>query len=177
MTTLRVLAIAAAVVLLVNGASFSDRASAQQPGADQPAERSERALRAERRELTRHEQKIRRGKSVLRQIERDPKASSQVKQTVSELETLLSQRKALIQKLKQRHRDFVTQHQADIDELRDLVVRARAINLRLDAARRAVVNASRPELAEVTQLSNRAAALTEQLRGMYAEDRRSRLRP
>ena len=139
----------------------------RRPGAD-------RANQPDRRDLGRHEQAIRQGRNKIRQILRDPQASPQSKQTAAELNGLLDRRRQLIAQLKARHKSFVADHQADLNELTELARRAREVNARLDAARDETIRTSNTELAELKDISSRAATLADHLRTAYAQEQRAR---
>ncbi len=143
------------------------RAHYRRPGAN-------RANQPDARDLGRHEQTIRQGRNKIRQVLLDPKASPQVKQTATELNDMLARRRALIAQLKNRHKDFVSQHKPDLDELTELSRRAHEVNTRLDAARDETIKASSAELAELKQISINAATLAERLRTSYEQEQRAR---
>jgi len=151
-------------------------ASPPLPTASESPRARYRGRGADRRDLSRHEQTIRRGRSKIRQVLRDPKASPEAKRTATDLNTLLNRRHALVGTLKKRHKEFVAQHDREISELRELSRRAREISGRLDAAREQTIKANDAEMTELKQISARAAELAESLRTSYDGEQRARRR-
>jgi hypothetical protein len=120
------------------------------------------------------EQQIRAGRSVTRRVQRDPRASSELKAQATQLDVLLDGRERTVAKLDNQYRQFLAQHKAELDELETLRRRALEIDQRLDEARTALVQANRPDLDELKRTSQQARELTESLRGSYETDRRTR---
>ena len=126
------------------------------------------------RNARKNEQTIRRGRTKIRQILRDPNASPQIKQTATELNALLDRRRKLVGTLKSRHRQFVAQQQADIAALREVAQRGREITARLEAARAEVIRSSNAEITELEQIGERASSLASTLRDDYDKEQRAR---
>lgn len=126
------------------------------------------------KELQQIEQQIRSGRSVTKRIQRDPRASTDVKQKAAQLDQLLETRERTLNKLDALYRDFLTQHKADLDELEDLRKRALAIDARLDQARTMLVQANRGDIDDLKRASQDARQLVEGLRSAYELDRRAR---
>lgn len=138
------------------------------------ADRARRERTGHGKELQQIEQQIRAGRSVTKRIERDPRASADVKQKAAELDRLLDARERTLAKLEAQYRDFLTQHKAELDELQELRKRALALDQRLDEARTALVQANRADLDDLKQNSQQARQLIEGLRGAYEVDRQMR---
>ena len=138
------------------------------------ADRTRRERTGHGKELQQIEQQIRAGRSVTKRIERDPRASADIKQKAAELDRLLDSRERTLAKLEAQYRDFLTQHKAELDELQELRKRALALDQRLDEARTALVQANRSDLDELKQNSQQARQLIESLRGAYEVDRQTR---
>jgi chromosome segregation ATPase len=138
------------------------------------AERARRERPGRGKELQQVEQQIRAGRSVTKRIQRDPRASADIKQKAAELDQLLDMRERSLAKLDAQYRDFLTQHKADLDELEDLRRRALVIDERLGQARGALVQVNRPDIDELKRTSQRAKELVETLRNAYELDRRMR---
>lgn len=138
------------------------------------AERAHRERVGHGKELQQIEQQIRAGRSVTKRIERDPRASTDVKQKAAELDQLLDTRERTLTKLEAQYRDFLTQHKAELDELQELRKRALALDQRLDEARTALIQANRTDLDELKRTSQQARQLTETLRSGYEIDRQTR---
>jgi hypothetical protein len=119
------------------------------------------------------EQQIRAGRSVTKRVQRDRRASTELKQQATELDQVLDVRERTLAKLDAQYRDFLSRHQADLDELGDLRRRALAVDERLAQAREALVQANRPDIDEVKRSSQRARELVETLRAAYDLDRRT----
>jgi hypothetical protein len=162
MTTWRAgTAIACAVALAVAAsASAAERARRERPGHG--------------KEMQQIEQQIRAGRSVTRRIQRDPRASTEIKAQATQLDALLDARERTLAKLDAQYRDFLSQHKAELDELETLRKRALEIDDRLGQARTALVQANRPDLDELKRSSQQARELVETLRGSYETDRRTR---
>jgi hypothetical protein len=129
------------------------------------------------RAARRNEQTIRRGRTKIRQILRDPNASPEIKQTATELNGLLDRRRKLVGTLKSRHKQFVAQQQADIAALREVAQRGREITARLEAARAEVIRSSNAEITELQQIGERASSLATTLRENYDKEQRARREP
>lgn len=138
------------------------------------AERARRERTGHGKELQQIEQQIRAGRSVTKRIERDPRASADIKQKAADLDRLLDSRERTLAKLEAQYRDFLTQHKAELDELQELRKRALALDQRLDEARTALVQANRADLDDLKQNSQQARQLIEGLRGAYEVDRQTR---
>lgn len=138
------------------------------------AERAQRERTGHGKALQQIEQQIRAGRSVTKRIERDPRASTDVKQKAAQLDQMLDTRERTLAKLEAQYRDFLTQHKAELDELQELRKRALALDQRLDEARTALVQANRADLDELKQNSQQARQLIEGLRGAYEVDRQTR---
>lgn len=138
------------------------------------AERARRERTGHGKMLQQITQQIRAGRSVTKRVERDPRASAEVKQKAAQLDQLLDARERTLTKLDALYRAFLTQHKAELDELEDLHQRAIAIDQRLGDARDALVQANRPDIDDVKQGSQQARQLAEGLRSSYELDRRSR---
>lgn len=138
------------------------------------AERARRERTGHGKELQQIEQQIRAGRSVTKRIERDPRASADIKQKAADLDRLLDSRERTLAKLEAQYRGFLTQHKAELDELQELRKRALALDQRLDEARTALVQANRADLDELKQNSQQARQLVEGLRGAYEVDRQTR---
>ncbi|MCC6847647.1 MAG: hypothetical protein IT294_04035 [Deltaproteobacteria bacterium] len=138
------------------------------------AERVRRERMGHGKELQQIEQQIRAGRSVTKRIERDPRASPEVKRKAAELAQLLDTRERLLAKLDASHQTFLAQHKGDLDELQNLRKRALALDQRLDEARTALVQANRPDIDELKRSSQHARQLVEGLRGSYEIDRQTR---
>jgi len=125
-------------------------------------------------EMQRIEQQIRTGRSVTKRVQRDPRASTEIKQKAAELDQVLDARDRTLAKLEAQYRNFLSQHKAEFDEIEELRRRALAIDEPLDQARAALVQANRPDIDELKRNSQRARELVETLRSAYALDRRTR---
>ena len=156
----KVLAVCALVGVVGTGALAAERTRRERPGHG--------------RELQQMEQQIRGGRSVTKRIQRDPRASAELKQKATELDQLLDARERTLAKLDTQYRDFLAQHKADLDELEDLRRRALVIDERLGQARQALVQANRPDIDELKRTSQQARTLAETLRSSYELDRRTR---
>ncbi len=126
------------------------------------------------KELQQMEQQIRAGRAVTKRIQRDPRASTDIKQKAAQLDQTLDARKRTLNKLDALYRDFVAQHKAEIDELEDLRKRALAIDEKLDQARTTLVQSNRGDIDELKRSSQDARQLVEGLRSAYELDRRTR---
>ena len=138
------------------------------------AERTQRERTGHGKALQQIEQQIRTGRSVTKRIERDPRASTDVKQKAAQLDQMLDTRERTLAKLEAQYRGFLTQHKAELDELQELRKRALALDQRLDEARTALVQANRADLDDLKQNSQQARQLIEGLRGAYEVDRQTR---
>jgi hypothetical protein len=138
------------------------------------AQRARRERPGHGKELQQIEQQIRAGRSVTRRVQRDPRASTELKQQATQLDALLDAREKSLAKLDAQYRNFLSQHQADLSELETLRKRALEIDGKLDQARTALVQANRPDLDELKRNSQQARELAETLRGSYETDRRTR---
>lgn len=155
-------ALALAVTVMAGGAGVAD---ARTRGRDERT-----------RDLVRQEQRIRRGQSFLRRVLQDERASPEIKRQASELQALLAARERILAQLESRHKEFLAQHKADLDELEGLRRRALEIDQRLRSAREAVLQSSEADVAELKQGSTRAEQLIESLRADYEHQRRERRR-
>lgn len=138
------------------------------------AERARRSRTGHGKELQQAEQQIRAGRSVTRRIQRDQRASAEIKRQATELDQLLEARERSIAKLDALYRDFLSRHKAEIDELETIRKRALVIDAQLGQARDGLVQANRPDIDQLKQGSQRARELIEQLRTNYDLDRRTR---
>jgi len=138
------------------------------------AERARRERPGHGKELQQIEQQIRAGRSVTKRIERDPRASADIKQKAVALDQTLETRERLLTKLDTLYRGFVSQHKSELDELEDLRKRALAIDTRLGDARTAMVQANKADIDELKRSSQQAKELVEGLRSAYEIDRRTR---
>lgn len=138
------------------------------------AERARRERMGHGKELQQIEQQIRAGRSVTKRIERDPRATADVKQKAIQLDQLLDARERTLNKLEAQYRDFLTQHKAELDELQELRKRALTLDQRLDEARTALVQTNRVDIDELKRNSQQARELIDGLRGSYEIDRQSR---
>jgi hypothetical protein len=120
------------------------------------------------------EQQIRAGRSVTKRIERDARASADIKQKATQLDQLLDARERSLAKLDAQYRDFLSQHKAELDELENLRKRALEIDEKLGQARTALVQANKPDIDELKRTSQQAKDLVETLRSSYELDRRTR---
>lgn len=120
------------------------------------------------------EQQIRAGRSVTKRVQRDPRASADLKQKATALDQTLDTRERLLGKLDALYRDFLSQHKNELDELEQLRKRALAIDARLGEARTAMVQANRADIDELKRSSQEARELVEGLRAAYEVDRRTR---
>jgi hypothetical protein len=111
---------------------------------------------------------------VTKRVQRDPRASAELKRQAAELETLLEVRERSLAKLDAAYRDFLARHKTQLDELDGLRKRALAIDKQLGDARTALVDANRPDLEELQRNSVRARELVENLRSSYDVERRTR---
>jgi hypothetical protein len=158
MTTWRVtIAIAC---LLIPSATAAERARRERPGHGKA--------------LQQVEQQIRAGRSVTRRVQRDPRASSELKAQATQLDALLDARERTVAKLDAQYRQFLAQHKTELDELETLRRRALEIDQRLDEARTGLVQANRPDLDELKRTSQQAREITQSLRASYETDRRTR---
>lgn len=126
------------------------------------------------KELQQIEQQIRAGRSVTKRIERDPRASTDIKQKAAELAQLLDTRERILARLDASYQSFLSQHKAEIDELQELRKRALAIDQRLGEARTALVQTNRPDIDELKRNSQQARQLIDGLRSAYEVDRQTR---
>jgi hypothetical protein len=124
-------------------------------------------------EQQRLEQQIRAGRSVTKRIQRDPRASADVKQRAAELDQVLDARERIVAKLDAQYRDFLSRHKSELDEIEALRKQALAIDEKLGQAREALVEANRPDIEELKRESQRARELIEALRSAYQLDRRA----
>ena len=138
------------------------------------AERARRERAGHGKEMQQMEQQIRAGRSVTKRVQRDPRASADIKQKATQLDALLETRERTLAKLNTAYRDFLAQHQAELDELEDLRKRALALDARLGEARTLLVQANKPDIDELKRTSQEARQLVEGLRSAYEGDRRSR---
>ncbi len=141
------------------------------------AERTRRERHGHGKELQQMEQQIRAGRSVTKRVQRDARASTEIKQKATELDQLLDVRERTLAKLETQYRDFLSRHKAELDELEDLRRRALAIDEKLGQARQALVQANRPDIDELKRTSQQARTLAETLRSSYEIDRRTRRQP
>lgn len=141
------------------------------------AERPRRERPGHSKALQQIEQQIRAGRAVTKRVQRDRRASSEVKQQAVELDRVLDARERTLAKLDALYRDFLSRHKADLDELEDLRRRALAIDDRLGQAREALVQANQLDIDELKRSSQRARELVETLGAAYALDRRTRRQP
>lgn len=158
--TMKAAAVAALLGVGAAGALAADKARRERPGHG--------------KELQQIEQQIRAGRSVTKRIERDPRASADIKQKATQLDQLLDVRERTLAKLDTQYRDFLSQHKADLDELDDLRRRALVLDEKLGQARTALVQANKPDIDELKRTSQQARELVETLRSSYELDRRSR---
>jgi hypothetical protein len=138
------------------------------------AERARRERGGHGKEMQQMEQQIRAGRSVTKRVQRDPRASADLKQKATQLDTLLESRERTLAKLNAAYRDFLAQHKSELDELEELRKRALAIDQRLGEARTVLVQANKTDIDELKRTSQEAKQLAEGLRGAYEADRRSR---
>jgi hypothetical protein len=138
------------------------------------AERTRRERPGHGKELQQMEQQIRAGRSVTKRIERDARASADIKQKATQLDQLLDARERSLAKLDAQYRDFLSQHNAELDELENLRKRALEIDEKLGQARTALVQANKPDIDELKRTSQQAKDLVETLRSSYELDRRTR---
>jgi hypothetical protein len=150
----------ALVVLIAATAGAAERARRERPGHG--------------KQLQQFEQQIRAGRSVTKRIERDPRASADIKQKATQLDQLLDARERTLAKLDAQYRDFLSQHKADLDELENLRRRALEIDEKLGQARAALVQANKSDIDEIKRTSQQAKELVETLRSSYELDRRTR---
>ncbi len=138
------------------------------------AERARRERSGHGKEMQQMEQQIRAGRSVTKRVQRDPRASADVKQKATQLDALLDAREQTLAKLNAAYRGFLAQHKAELDELEDLRKRALALDERLGEARTVLVQANKTDIDELKRTSQEARQLVEGLRSSYEVDRRSR---
>jgi hypothetical protein len=146
-------------------------------GARAAEQRARRERIGHGKELQQIEQQIRAGRSVTKRIQRDPRASADMKQKATQLDQQLELRERTLAKLDALYRDFLAQHKADLDELESLRKRALAIDERLGEARTLLVQANRGDIDELKRSSQDARQLVEGLRSAYELDRRTRRQP
>jgi hypothetical protein len=161
--------VAAALLFLAFAAVASQAVHAQ----DRP--RRERGDDPQR-ELSSQQLRIRRGQSMARRVARDTRISPEMRQKATELTAAIDRRDQLLTALEERHRQFLAQHKAEIDELEDMRLRARELERRLGEARNDVLRASESEIVTLRQESARAAELADALRTGYLQERRDRRR-
>ncbi len=138
------------------------------------AERQKRTRPGHGKELQQIEQENRAGRSVTRRIQRDPRASAEIKRQATELDAMLDVRERTLAKLDALYREFVSRHKSELDELESLRKRALVLDEQLGQARTQLVQQNRPDLDELERSSQRARELVETLRNNYDLDRRSR---
>ncbi len=138
------------------------------------AEHARRERMGHGKDLQQIEQQIRSGRSVTKRIQRDPRASADVKQKAAQLDQVLATREQTLNKLDAQYRAFLVQHKAEIDELEDLRKRALAIDQQLDQARTAILQVNRGDIDELKRGAQEARQLVDGLRSAYELDRRSR---
>jgi DNA repair exonuclease SbcCD ATPase subunit len=138
------------------------------------AERVRRERPSSRKQLQQVEQQIRQSRSVTKRVQRDPRASAELKQQARALDQLLDARERTLARLGAQYRDFLSRHKGELDELDDLRQRALAIDERLDQARKELVQANQGDLEELKRTSAQSRELVDSLRGAYEADRRSR---
>ena len=138
------------------------------------AERARRERVDHGKALQQIEQQIRAGRLVTKRIERDRRASADIKQKAVALDQTLETRERLLTKLDALYRDFVSQHKSELDELADLRKRALAIDTRLGEARDTLVQANKADFDELKRSSLQAKELADGLRSAYEIDRRTR---
>jgi chromosome segregation ATPase len=138
------------------------------------AERVRRERTGHGKQLQQIEQQIKGARIVTKRVQRDPRASAELKQKATSLDQLLDTREKTLTKLDTQYRDFLTQHKAELDELEDLRRRAIVLDERLGEARTALVQANHVDLDQLKQTSQQARDLIADLRGSYDADRRSR---
>ena len=73
------------------------------------------------------EQQIRAGRSVTKRVQRDPRASADIKAKATELDQLLEVRERTMAKLETQYRDFLAQHKGELDELKRTSQQARTL--------------------------------------------------
>src|SRR5262245_51023847 len=91
-------------------------------------QRARRERMGHGKELQQIEQQSRAGRSVTKRIQRDPRASADIKQKATQLDQVLDVRERTVAKLDALYRDFLARHKAELDELEDLRKRALAID-------------------------------------------------
>jgi len=126
-------------------------------------------------DISRQENQIRRTRVVTRRILHDRRASEEIRQQASDLDTLLDKRQDIIDKLVKVQQDFLAQHKAEIDEIEDLRKRAHDLDERLSTARKDVLDAGKADVDALKDATTRAAQLSDGLRERYLEERRKRL--
>ena len=158
----KVITTAVAIGLVAAGAGAAERARRERPGHG--------------KEIQQIEQQIRAGRSVTKRIERDPRASADIKAKATQLDQLLDARERTLAKLDAQYRDFLSQHKADLDELENLRKRALELDEKLGQARTALVQTNKADIDELKRTSQQARELVETLRSSYELDRRTRRR-
>lgn len=148
------------VVAVAVSATAAERRRRQRPGHGKTLQQIEREMRTSRH--------------VTKRVERDPRASADLKRQAAELEALLQARERTLAKLEAAYRDFLARHKTQLDELDGLRKRALAIDKQLGDGRTALVEANRPDLDELKRGSVRARELVESLRSSYDIERRTR---
>jgi hypothetical protein len=130
--------------------------------------------RDESKEFSRHERQVRQGRSAVRRVLRDKRASAETKRLATDLQALLDKRDKQLAHFRKEHDAFLTRHGADVTELRELGRRAREIHEKLDTDRRELVKANESQAAEFKANSAQASQILQQLRARVTEERRAR---
>jgi hypothetical protein len=138
------------------------------------AERKRRQRPGHGKTLQQIELQMRTSRNVTKRVQRDPRASAELKRQAAELDALLDVRERTLAKLDAAYRDFLARHKSELDEMETLRKRALAIDQKLGDARTTLVDANRPDLDELQRGSVRARELVENLRASYDVERRTR---
>jgi hypothetical protein len=164
----------AAVALVLLG--LAGAPSAQQPTPNAGPSRGARPRRPVERpqDLARQESQIHRTRVVTRRILHDRRASDEIRQQATELDSLLDKRQTVLDRLEKAQQDFLAQHKAEIDEIEDLRRRAYELDERLSAARKDVLESAKNDVATLKDTTAHAATLADGLRERYVQERRQR---
>jgi hypothetical protein len=169
----------AAVALVLLG--LAGAPSAQEPSPNgAPDAAPERPMRQQRsverpQDLSRQENQIHRTRVVTRRILHDRRASDEIRQQATDLDTLLDKRQQAIDRLEKLQKDFLARHKAEIDEIEDLRRRAGELDERLSTARKDVIESAKGDVAALKDDTAKAAAIADGLRERYLQERRRRL--
>ena len=121
----------------------------------------------QRREIRR--QRIEHARQMSHRLLDDPNTPAEVKEKARRLDGLLTEHDKLEDELVAKRRDFLRDHQQELDELRQLRERAEVLRQNLRSSREKAIAENLPKIQELRRLTDEARKIAQELRQQYRQ--------